>query len=493
MSNLKLSVFVGIIWSFGTRLSLKLLGLISTIVLARLLSPGDFGLMALAMSFYAIVELMGAFGLDVALIQKHGIEDKHLNTAWTVKCIIGVLSAGILYLAAPAVAAFYEEPLLTGLIYTVALAFLLNGVVNIGIVQFQKELDFKTEYIFLMSAKVISFVATMVAAFVLKSYWALVIGFLVSRVATLWFSFSMCAYRPAFTLAASKELFSFSGWIFFNEWLRFANLRLSELVIGKLLNPAAVGIYKVGEEFGSVPANEITASINRASFPGYAKAQKDYQQLRSLFVDVLASIGLISVPAAIGLYIIAPVFVPVVLGTKWMEAIPVLQSIALAGALYSLSANAGSVFLAIGKPKITTFFSACRLLVFVPLLFVMTQSDGVTGAANAYLITSVILTFPPLIYAFHIVSMPFRDFAVAFIGGMIGVLGMLLADLMLSHLIVAWLGPSLLSLVVMVVGYGGLFVVLVLLAWLVRGKPAGLEGKCVELVMQRLPKAGTKS
>ncbi len=488
MSTLKLSVFIGIIWSFGTRLSLKLLGLISTIVLARLLSPNDFGLMALAMSFYAIVELMGAFGLDVALIQKHGIEDKHLNTAWTVKCIIGVLSATALFLAAPSVANFYEEPLLTDLIYTVALAFLLNGIANIGIVQFQKELDFKKEYIYQMSAKVLAFIATMVAAYVLRSYWALVIGFLVNRVAALFFSYSMCAYRPAFTLATTKELFSFSGWIFFNEWLRFAHLRLSELVIGKILNPTAVGIYKVGEEFGSVPFNEITASINRASFPGYAKSRHDQNQFKSLFLDVLASISLISIPAAIGLYIIAPIFVPLVLGVKWIAAVPVLQSIALASALYSISSNAGYIFLAIGKPKITTFFSFTRLLVFIPLLFLMTKSDGVIGAANAYLLTAIISTFPPLIYAFHIVEVSFKDFACTFLGGMTGILGMLLVDLYFADYIAQFVAGSYFKLFLVITVYVSIFATLVIFVWLLRGKPDGLEAKGLEYAVKLFKK-----
>ncbi|PID42436.1 MAG: hypothetical protein CSB48_10230 [Proteobacteria bacterium] len=484
MINLKSSVFFAILWSFATRMSLKLLGLASTIILARLLEPGDFGLMALAMSFYAIVDLLGAFGLDIALIQKRGMKDSHLNTAWTVKFLVGLISSCVLALSAHQVAAFYNEPGLVELLHCIAVVFFLNGLTNIGIVVFQKELDFKKEYIFQMSSKIISFITTIFLAYCLRSYWALVIGFIVNQMSTVVISYMISSYRPKVSFYKAKELFSFSGWIFINEWIRFINNRVSELVIGKLLNPASVGIYKIGEEFGSLPFAEITASINRASLPGYSKAQTDMEQLKSLFFDIQATISLVSLPASVGLYIIAPTFVPWVLGEKWLLSIPILQSIALASAFLSFSSNTSYVFLALGRPGLSTFLGLLRVSLFFPLLMVMTKSDGAQGAADALFYTAIVMTVLPILVVSRIVGIQITEYFKAISSGICGALAMLLVNQFAVTATAFGGAPGFLALSSEILCYGGVFCIVVLSLWLIKGKPDGLESKALRFIKE---------
>ncbi len=488
MTSLKSNVFFAILWSFGTRVSLKLLGLISTIILARLLEPSDFGLMALAMSFYAVVELLGAFGLDIALIQKRGMDDSHLNTAWTIKLLVGLSSSCLLVFSANWVAAFYNDTRLTELLYCIAVVFFLNGLTNIGVVVFQKELDFKKEYVFQMSSKIISFITTISFAYYLKSYWALVIGFIVNQMSMVTISYMISTYRPKVSLHKAKELFSFSGWIFINEWIRFINNRMSELVIGKLLNPASVGIYKIGEEFGSLPFAELTASINRASLPGYSKAQTNMTQLKSLFFDIQSTISLISLPASVGLYIIAPTFVPYVLGEKWLLSIPILQSIALAGAFLSFSSNTSYIFLALGRPKLSTFLGLLRVSIFLPLLVAMTKHYGAQGAADALLYTSAITAILPIIVVSRIVGISSIEYFQAISSGICGVFAMLLTNKFIAIASAFGESPGFLSLLSEILGYGVVFCIVVFLLWLAKGKPDGLESKVLKFVKEsRLP------
>ena len=388
----------GAAWMVLFKFTERGLGLISTIILARLLIPQDFGVVAMAMSVIAVLELMGAFSFDVALIQNANAGRDHYDTAWTFNVLFALASALLLVVLALPMAIFYAEPRLEYVMYWLAVGMAVQGFENIGVVAFRKDMRFDKEFKFLFGKKISSFAVTVPLAFILQDYWALVIGTLTGRLAGTLLSYLVHEYRPRFSLAARSELFHFSKWMFFNNVAAFFRYRSADFIVGRFGGPHALGLFSVAYEISNLATTELVAPINRAVFPGYAKMSNDVAELRQGYLNVAALIALLSLPAAFGIAVIAPLLVPVFLGDHWLETIPLIQILAVFGALVAIQNNNGSALLALGKPQVVTGLAALSGILFLPMLIVLTMWYGVMGAAWANLI--VVLVMIPINYVF---------------------------------------------------------------------------------------------
>ena len=245
----------GAVWMVLFKFTERGLGLISTIILARLLLPADFGLIAMAVSIIAVLELLNSFGFDTVLIQNPDANRSHYDTAWTFNVIFGTASSLILFLLASPAAAFYDEPRLEMVIDFLAIGTFIQGLGNVGVVAFRKELEFNKEFKFLVAKKLISFCITVPLAFILKNYWALVIGMLAGKSAGMALSYLVHPYRPRFSLAARHELFQFSKWLLLNNLLFFLRFRSAHFIIGKTAGTHALGLYTIAYEISNLPTD----------------------------------------------------------------------------------------------------------------------------------------------------------------------------------------------------------------------------------------------
>lgn len=375
----------GAAWMMGFRLAERTLGIVSTIILARLLIPEDFGLVAMAMSIIALIELASVFGFDTTLIRHEDPKRQQFDTAFTLNAVLGLLCGGTMLLCARPTAAFYGEPRLVDLISVLALAWAIQGFENVGTVMFRRDLQFHREFILRAGTRVLSFCATLIAALTLRSYWALIIGMITGRIAMVALSYIMHPYRPRFSLRASRELFSFSVWLFFTNILEFLNNRLSSFVIGRMSGSYSLGLYTIAYEIGTLPTSELLAPVNRAIFPGFARMAHDLDQLRAGFLDVLGVTILFCVPAAFGIAAVAEPLVLVVLSAKWAGVIPLLQVLALLGAAAAITGANISVYYALGRPNIVTALNAAQLVILVPSMIFAGLQFGAIGVAWAEL------------------------------------------------------------------------------------------------------------
>lgn len=381
MEDLNKKMAKGAGWMVLFKFSQRGLGLVSTVILARLLVPEDFGLVAIAMSIFAALEIMGAFSFDLALIQNQKASRQHYDTAWTFNVLYALFAATALLLLANPAAVFFEEPRLTEIMYFLALATLIHGFENIGIVAFRKELNFRKEFNFLLTQKVISFLVTISLAFIFKNYWALIAGIITSKLIGVIISYGMHSYRPRFSLAKSSQLFHFSKWVLINNILIFFNIRGIDFVIGKIAGPQSLGIYSVSYEISNLPTSELVFPITRAIFPGYAKMAGNTATLRKGFLDVFSLVALFTIPIGAGIAILADPLVQVFLGQKWLDSIPLIQALAITGIFRALQANTGAIYLALGIPKIITYLSIFNILLIYPAVIWALLSSGVLMAA----------------------------------------------------------------------------------------------------------------
>ena len=394
--NVTSRVATGVTWMVLQRIVGQLIGLSSTLILVRLLEPTDFGIVAMAYSIIAIMQLMTTFGFDIVLIQDQSAGRHKYDTAWTFNALFGLgIAIAVLIVAVPA-AGFYEEPRLVEVFAILAATSVLQGLQNIGLVDFRKHLQFHKEFAFGIIQKLVSFIATITLAFALRSYYALVYGALISAVATLGVSYLMHPYRPKLSFVAAAEIFTFSRWLFLNNLAYFVRFRGMDLIVGKLAGATGLGLFSVSYHIASLPTSEFVSGINRALMPGLAKVADEPQRIRSGFVRAAAVIALISLPAGFGIAVTADPLVRVILGSKWIAAIPLVGILAVFGTLVSISSPAGSALVAIGRPKIPALMGLANAVILIPTLIFLTSSSGPEGAAWALLI--VALCFLPITY-----------------------------------------------------------------------------------------------
>ena len=410
MQGLGQKMAKGAVWMLLFKLGDRSLGLISTIILARLLMPEDFGLVAMAMSIISVLELLSAFNFDVVIIQNPNAERQHYDTAWTFNVLVASASAVLLLLLAIPAAHFYHEPRLEIVMYCLAIGFLAQGFENIGVVAFRKELDFNKEFKFLFGKKLISFCVTVPLAFYLQNYWALVIGMVTGKLAGVALTYAVQSYRPRFSLQARHELFHFSKWLLFNNILSFLRYRVADFIIGRVSGTHSLGIFNVAFEISNLPTTEMIAPINRAVFPGYAKMAHDITVLRQGFINVIAVIALFAMPAGLGIAAIAELIVKVFLGDKWLDAIPVIQVLAFFGSVTALQTNLMSVFLAIKKPKKLSVLISLQLIILIPMLIISTIKFGMIGAAWSYLIAAIAILPVGYFMTFKEIQLKFSRF-----------------------------------------------------------------------------------
>jgi len=372
------------------------IGLISTIILARLLVPADFGLVSLAAAILAGLELLGAFSFDMALIQKQNADRRHYDTVWTITLLFAVFFAALMVLLAYPAAQFFNDARLAGVMQLLAIGVVAGGFSNVGVVAFRKELQFDREFKFLLAKRLISFAVTVTLAFQWRDYRALVAGTVTGMVVGVIISYWMHPYRPRLSLAAWRELFSFSRWLFASNTLGFLYTKAADFIVAKSIDTTSLGYYSLAYEISNMPSTELVMPVNRAVFPGYSKMSSDASALRQGYLNVISMIVLLTVPASVGLGCVAVPLVNAFLGPRWLSVVPLIPVLAIHGLLMAIVACGNYALLAAGKPREVTVLLSARACIAVPMLALGVLQWGVEGAAWALLLASVLLV--PLNY-----------------------------------------------------------------------------------------------
>lgn len=378
-------------WVFSLRIVQQLLSLARLVILARILAPHDFGLLGIALLTMATLETFSQTGFQAALIQKKEDIKSHLDAAWTVLILRGFILFVILYLIAPYAATFFNAPEAKPIIQVIGFAILLQAFTNIGVIYFQKELEFNKEFIYQFAGTLADFIVAVSAVLILRNVWALVFGLLAGNFARFVVSYLIHPYRPHLSrdLRKAKELFGFGKWILGSSILVFLITQGDDIFVGKLLGATALGFYQLAYRISNMPATEITHVISQVTFPAYSKLQDDISKLREAYLKVLQLTAFFSFPIAGLIFILAPDFTKIFLGEKWMPMVPAMMVLVLWGGLRSIGATTGPIFQGVGKPGIATKLQFARLILLVIIIYPLTINWGILGASLAVLLSII--------------------------------------------------------------------------------------------------------
>lgn len=314
-------------WMFAWRMTTRVLGLGSTLVLVRLLAPEDFGLVALAFAFASTLELVLATGVEAQIIRARETSRALYDTVFTLNVLRGALLAALVFAIAGPAAAVFGEPRLEAVIAVLALVPLLAGLANPGAAEFQRNLDFAKVFQLLIVPRLAQIALTIGLAFLLRSHWALIVGVLGGRVLQTLFTYIFHPYRPRASLAMWRDLLAISFWTWaFNVAVALRD-RTEIFVIGWLLGPRAVGVYTVSVEIAALPTTELANPISQAAMPGFAATAREATEpgtVAESFLRVYALALLVSVPCAFGISLLAGPVVALALGQRWLDAAPLI-------------------------------------------------------------------------------------------------------------------------------------------------------------------------
>lgn len=316
--------------------SLRLVGLLSVLILARLLTPSDFGVVGIAVAAVSLVEILGAIGLRQTLLRIQAPERTHLNTAWTIQLILFSVMAMVTVALAPLAAWFYGNSVLTAVIAALALRFLCLGLVNIGIVDFDRNFEFGRDLRMRMSARVAAFALTLAAALTLRNYWALVVGLIGQSAFFAVGSYLAHPYRPRFSLARRSELLGVSAWMLLNAVAQTAQQQIERLVLGRFATASVVGLYSVSKDLSEIFTQEIATALNRVTFVTVASDPEPLRSNPGRIARIIGSYAMIAAPMGLGLAVTAEGLIALLLGAQWLSAAPLLRIVAIYSAFYAV-------------------------------------------------------------------------------------------------------------------------------------------------------------
>jgi PST family polysaccharide transporter len=378
-------VVYGVSWSLASRVVSQLLRIAFLIVLARLLSPGDYGTIEMLVVFTGFAEALADGGLNSALIHNQQVTERHYSTVFWIQLTAGGVLSALFYFVAPLLARFYLEPNLEPLTRLSSCIFLIQACGNVHSTLLVKALQFRAIAIISLIATIISGTVAVGLAYNNYGIWALAWQSLVFAGATTGLLWTQSKWRPhlVFDRQAAVELGRYGiyrlGDLSLNYWLR----NLDNLLIGKSLGAHQLGIYARAYNVMLLPLSNVSAVLGQVMFPALAQIQNDIPRFRRSYIRATCMIALVSFPLMTGIAVLSEPLVLGLFGDSWAEVIPVIRVLSFVGLFQSIVHPASWIFLSLGRTK--ALFQL-NLIVAVPFVIAIAIGlrFGILGVASGY-------------------------------------------------------------------------------------------------------------
>lgn len=380
----------GGIWLVAADLFTRFAGLIRMIILSRLLSSDDFGLLGIALMIQAWTEAFTQTGIQASLIHHKGRVEPLLDSAWTLGVLRGIGLFAFLVALSPLAAGFFEDPRIAAVLIGTAVVPLCWSFANPWIVSLRRDLDFRREMIYKSWGTAVGLVVAIALGFALRNVWALVFSLIASRLAEVIGSYWIRPYRPRLRLKREEigQLFGFGKWVFWVYLLNHAQRQLDGLVVGKILGTRELGFYQVSSQLVRTPLEAVGMHASGVLFPAFSRVDDGRTSLGVRRVMRVLAAGLI--PAAVGFSLHSHSIVAVILGPSWSPVGSIAAILVWMGVLEVLVAPARSGCMAIGKPNLLLAPTILRLIVIVAGLSLLLPAYGTLGAAWACLVAGIV-------------------------------------------------------------------------------------------------------
>ncbi len=384
------SIAAGAAWTTGAQWFVQLSQFAVSILLARLLVPADYGLVGMALVITSFVALFGNLGLGAALIQKREIDEETISTAFWTTVAAGILLLAIVYVAAPFAAEFYRDPRVADIARVAALGLLFGPMNSIVTSLLERHMRYRAVAALDIATALLGQATAVAFALAGMGVWSLVAGTLVAQATRIPLAFAFERWTPGlgFNFAKLKELLSFGGYLLAFNFVNFFSRNLDKLIIGRALGATQLGYYDMAYQAMLKPLQNVSDTIGRPLFPALSSIQDNKPLAAETYLRVITYISIVTFPAMFGLSAVANDFVLVVLGEQWVPSIPVLQVLAIVGAVQSVAATVGSIYLSQGRSDLMLKIGVVSSML-VGIAFFSGVVWGIFGVAVCYALATL--------------------------------------------------------------------------------------------------------
>jgi O-antigen/teichoic acid export membrane protein len=382
----------GTVWVITTNLILNGVSIISTIVLAWLLTPADFGIVAMASIITMLMVGFTEVGMNQVIVHHQKPDKAFYDTAWTIQMLRGIILFLFLLLAADPVATFFNEDRLVPVLRVLSLVFLLDGLISIGMARLFKEMRFDLEFQYRIITRFIGLVSAIILALWLRNYWAMILSNILSALTRVGLSFFYAPHLSRPTLRHWRKIFGFSQWVFLRESVGLFSQKLDQILLGRWLGTGLLGQYDMATQIATLPATGLSMPLARSLFPALATLQHQPDRFRHTFSAGLGAIFLVGLPASCGLFLIADSLVSALLPPAWSLVGPLVQILAIYGFIRITFGPCGAALTAMGKVREVFFISATNVVLKCGILYTGYFYGGIMGIAWGTVIAAVPIT-----------------------------------------------------------------------------------------------------
>jgi lipopolysaccharide exporter len=351
------------------------LGLISTLILARLLTPEDFGIVAIATLIVYFFEILAFAGKEQYLIQKNDVTNSDLNTAWTIDIILKLLLFLCFLVSIEFVVEYYDKPMLEDVLYAIALLLPITALHNPGVILYKKEFNYGPLFRISVIQKVITFILTVSIAFYIKNYWAMIIGILISEISFVIGTYWIHNFRPRLSIKNFKEQWSFSKWILLKGILGYLRSQIDTILVSRLFEFNAIGGYNMMKNLSSMAGSDIIAPATEPLLASFSKVKNNPNELRYQFRFSFLLITAFTFPLSVYVWCFSDIIIDVLLGNKWSEYAEILSAMAVLLFSFSLGVLIQHICITLKKVKTLFFYDLISLIVTLSILLLLSHEN----------------------------------------------------------------------------------------------------------------------
>ena len=377
----------------------KAVAVLKIAVLARILTPSQFGSYGIALLVLGFLEVLTETGINVFLIQEKDEIQKYLDSAWVVSIIRGILVSLLIILTVPFVTHFFKTPEVTTLLYLISAVAFIRGFINPMEVTFQKELKFMKQFIFQGFLYLVDAGVAVSVGLITHSESAMIISMIVAATVEVILSFVIFKDRPKLKLDKEK----FLKVIHSGKWITGAGIfayifqNIDNVTIGKVLGTTSLGFYQQSYSVSTLPVSGVSDIFSVVMFPVFVKISNDYKVLKKAFYRAFGAVFLMAMVFGIVIFFFAKPIILIFLGPKWLAIEPVLKVLAIFGIFKSILNSTYSLFLSLKMQKTVMLSELFGIIGMGIAIYPMVLKFGIVGAGYSTII-AVICSLPVVVY-----------------------------------------------------------------------------------------------
>ncbi|WP_159684893.1 MOP flippase family protein [Cognatazoarcus halotolerans] len=425
----------GVLWTGFGQVLRQVIQVVSSVVLARLLLPADFGLLGMAIFFVGFAQLFADFGIGSAIIHRQELDQRILSSSFWFGVIVSAGLAVLVSLCAEPVAAFYGEPSLVPIVLMLSINLILTGAQAVPMARLQQQMRFADAAKAQVLSGLIAATTAIVLAFAGFGVWALVFQPIVGSTVMLALMMYFGEWRPSFTMhwPSVRSLLGFSGHVLSSSMITYATRNVDQLLIGRFIGQAALGVYSLAYQIMLYPLQHVSSVIVRVLFPTLSQIRGDVDRFSSAYLAAVGVIAFITFPLMAGLFAVADDFVVVVFGDKWVGMVLVLKVFAWLGMMQSIATTVGTIYLATGETKLMLKVSTYSAPVLIGGM-VAGLYWGIEGVAVGYTLASFGIFYFSVRVALGVANIPQSRFYASLARPLCGSIVMVLVVMLIVHL-----------------------------------------------------------